>query len=280
RGRSANRAGAERNIHRDERRHPDDARLRRADGVPPARGRCAHGCDAREARRRRARRDRHGRRPDHRLPRKAAAPLRAAHGHLRLRRARSRPPARGGTVPVPRPDPAPARRGRARRGVQKRRGVVRHRHRPRAPAGGRGVRAGPRGVRLVTETELERIRAEYEARDAATAASPYRWDNPGYVAYMQLVERALLDAFRDAGVKLEGARVLDVGAGSGYFLQRLIDYGAAEGHGIDLMEERVAAGRRRYPALHLRVGNGTELPYGDGEFDLVTQFTCLSSILD
>jgi SAM-dependent methyltransferase len=131
----------------------------------------------------------------------------------------------------------------------------------------------------VTETELERIRAAYEARDAA-ATTPYRWDNPGYVTYMQLLERALLEAFHDAGVQLDGARVLDVGAGSGYFLHRLMDYGAAEGHGIDLMKDRVAEGRRRYPTLHLQVGSATELPYRDGEFDLVTQFTCLSSILD
>jgi SAM-dependent methyltransferase len=131
----------------------------------------------------------------------------------------------------------------------------------------------------VTETELERIRAAYEARDAA-ASSPYRWDNPGYVAYMQLVERALLRAFRDAGIRLEGARVLDVGAGSGYFLHRLKEYGAGECHGIDLMESRVASGRERYPALHFHVGSATELPFQDGEFDLVSQFTCLSSILD
>lgn len=131
----------------------------------------------------------------------------------------------------------------------------------------------------MTETELDRIRAAYEARDAA-ATTPYRWDNPGYVSYMQLVERELLKAFGDAGVRLDGARVLDVGAGSGYFLHRLTDYGAAEGHGIDLMKDRIIAGQRRYPTLNLQVGSATELPYADGQFDLVTQFTCLSSILD
>lgn len=131
----------------------------------------------------------------------------------------------------------------------------------------------------MTETELERIRAAYEARDA-DLTSPYRWDNPGYVAYMQIVERALLRAFRDVGVRLEGARVLDIGAGSGYFLHRLLEYGAGEAHGIDLMEERIAEGRRRYPTLDLRAGSATALPYSDSEFDLVTQFTCLSSILD
>ncbi len=97
---------------------------------------------------------------------------------------------------------------------------------------------------------------------------------------MQEVERSLLRALTDAGVPLAGARVLDVGCGSGYFLHRLREYGAGECHGIDLMENRIAEGRERYPALQLHVGSATELPFPEGEFDLVTQFTCLSSIVD
>ena len=131
----------------------------------------------------------------------------------------------------------------------------------------------------MSDAELERIRSAYRERDAAKE-TPYRWDNPGYVTYMQQVERALLRAFADAGVELAGARVLDVGCGSGYFLHRLREYGVGECHGIDLMENRIAEGRERYPALHFHVGSATELPFADGEFDLVTQFTCLSSIVD
>lgn len=130
----------------------------------------------------------------------------------------------------------------------------------------------------MTETELERIRDAYRARDAASD-NPYRWDNPAYVTHMQILERALLRAIGDAGVPLAGARVLDVGCGSGYFLHRLQEYGAGECHGIDLMENRVADGRKRYPTLTFHVGSATELPFVDGEFDFVTQFTCLSSIL-
>lgn len=129
------------------------------------------------------------------------------------------------------------------------------------------------------EVELERARAAYRARDAS-ADTPYRWDNPGYVLYVQSVERAVLRAFDDAGVELAGARVLDVGSGSGYFLHRLREYGAAECVGIDLLEERVAAARDRYPVLDLHVGDAAKLPFADGSFDLVTQFTCLSSIVD
>ena len=131
----------------------------------------------------------------------------------------------------------------------------------------------------MSDAELERIRAEYRARDER-GGQPYRWDNPGYVCYMQNVERAILWGLADAGIALHGARVLDVGCGSGYFLHRLHEYGAGECHGIDLMENRVEEGRTRYPTLKLHVGSATELPFADGEFDLVTQFTCLSSILD
>jgi SAM-dependent methyltransferase len=131
----------------------------------------------------------------------------------------------------------------------------------------------------VSEGELDRIRAAYGERDAA-ADTPYRWSNPGYVTYMQLVERALLRALDDAETPLAGARVLDVGCGAGYFLHRLSEYGAGECHGIDLLENRIDSARERYPAHEWHVGSATELPFEDGSFDLVTQFTCLSSIVD
>jgi len=131
----------------------------------------------------------------------------------------------------------------------------------------------------MSERELDRIRAAYDERDAA-AETPYRWSNPGYVTYMQLVERALLRALDDAATPLAGARVLDVGCGSGYFLHRLSEYGAGECHGIDLVANRIDSARERYPAHQWHVGSATELPFEDGSFDLVTQFTCLSSIVD
>src|SRR4029078_3439369 len=56
--------------------------------------------------------------------------------------------------------------------------------------------------------------------------------------------------------------------------------GAARPAGIDLMEDRVAQGRERYPRLELTAGDASRLPWEDGSFDLVTHFTCLSSMLD
>jgi ubiquinone/menaquinone biosynthesis C-methylase UbiE len=131
----------------------------------------------------------------------------------------------------------------------------------------------------MSEGELNRIRDAYGERDTADETL-YRWSNPGYVTYMQMVERALLRALDDAATPLAGARVLDVGCGTGYFLHRLSDFGAGECHGIDLLATRIEAAREQYPGQEWHVGSATELPFEDGSFDLVTQFTCLSSILD
>jgi SAM-dependent methyltransferase len=128
--------------------------------------------------------------------------------------------------------------------------------------------------------EVRRIEAAYAARDASDASSPYRYSNPGYALYMQLLESSLLRSLRRAPVALEGASVLDVGCGSGYFLNRLREFGAGTATGVDLIPERVETARTRYPALRFECANAAELPFADGEFDVVTQFTCLSSVLD
>lgn len=127
--------------------------------------------------------------------------------------------------------------------------------------------------------ELRRIAEVYTARDA-------RADTTGAIsdlanaAFVQQVELRLLRALRRAGTQLGQCDVLDVGCGSGYYLNRLSEFGARRTVGIDLMAERVALGKRRYPLLDLRSGSATDLPFSDGEFDIATQFTCLSSVLD
>src|SRR4051812_14820014 len=128
--------------------------------------------------------------------------------------------------------------------------------------------------------EAERIRSEYRRRDTAGGAVASPWLDPVYRLQLQELEWALLDEIRRAGAPLAGARALEVGCGSGYFLNRLLEYGAAHGAGIDLVDERIAVARERYPHLELVAGDATALPWADASFDLVTQFTCLSSVLD
>lgn len=129
-------------------------------------------------------------------------------------------------------------------------------------------------------TELDRIRRAYLARDVSTAPNPYHFLSPGYSFYMQLLEESVLDALRRAPVDLASARVLEVGCGSGYFVNRLSEFGAAASSGVDLMPGRIEAARQRYPGHQFVCADATALPFADGEFELVTQFTCFSSVLD
>jgi SAM-dependent methyltransferase len=129
-------------------------------------------------------------------------------------------------------------------------------------------------------TELDRIRAAYEARDAAAASSAYSWSSVGYRFYMQELEWSLLRELDRAGATVAGADVLEVGCGSGYFLHRMQEYGAASASGIDLMDNRIEQARARYPTLDVRAGDAAALPFAAASFDVVTQITCLSSVLD
>ena len=130
------------------------------------------------------------------------------------------------------------------------------------------------------ESELERIREAYRVRDATGQGQGPAWQSPGYAFYMQQLEWEVLDALRRADAPLVDGRVLEIGCGSGYFLHRLVEYGAAKAAGIDLVGQRIGQARARYPNLELVVGDAGDLPWDDDSFDVVTQFTCLSSVLD
>lgn len=77
-------------------------------------------------------------------------------------------------------------------------------------------------------------------------------------------------------------RALDVGCGRGNELFKFLGYGAAARNlfGVDLLGERVREARDKYSALQFSCGNAATLPYPDGAFDLVFQFTVFTSILD
>jgi SAM-dependent methyltransferase len=141
-----------------------------------------------------------------------------------------------------------------------------------------GTRPEPGGER--EDPEVSRIEAAYRLRDQASRATPYTFANPGYVFFLQLLEWSLLEALRRSPVDIDRARVLDVGCGTGYFVHRLFEFGAREATGIDLMADRVAVASDRYPDARFVCGNAAKMPFEDERFELVTQFTCLSSVLD
>lgn len=78
-------------------------------------------------------------------------------------------------------------------------------------------------------------------------------------------------ALRVAG-DVRGARVLDVGCGTGVFLRMCAERGALVS-GLDAAEGLLELAGARVPEADLRLGDLQRLPYEDGAFDLVTGFT-------
>jgi ubiquinone/menaquinone biosynthesis C-methylase UbiE len=134
------------------------------------------------------------------------------------------------------------------------------------------------------QPELDRIRRAYAARDAdpaiATRYDPLRSVN---LFRLQELDWIVASMLRKSGVvSLEGLEILEVGCGSGGMLQRLVGLGAAPARlaGIDLMDDRIAVARRRFPAADFRVGSADALPYPDSSFDIVSQMTLFSSVVE
>jgi SAM-dependent methyltransferase len=132
-------------------------------------------------------------------------------------------------------------------------------------------------------SELERIRAVYaRRRDEGLDARYTVFDRANLFRLLGL-ERDLAAALaRERLTDLAGLRALDVGCGGGWWLRTLLRWGARPEHlaGIDLLPEPVAAARGIHPDLAIAEGSAEDLPYPDESFDLVSQFTVFSSILD
>jgi ubiquinone/menaquinone biosynthesis C-methylase UbiE len=76
-----------------------------------------------------------------------------------------------------------------------------------------------------------------------------------------------------------GARVLDVGCGSGEFCRLAAERGA-EVSGIDAAEGMIEIARRLAPSADLRVGAMERLPWDADTFDVVTGFNAFQFAAD
>jgi len=131
--------------------------------------------------------------------------------------------------------------------------------------------------------EIARIRAEYARRSREIPADFYAWSRPANLFTQCQLSRDLIRSLHALGFfPLTGRSVADIGCGGGTWLLEFAqwDADASALAGIDLDEARIGKARRRLPGADLRVGSADHLPWADESFDLVTQFTLFSSILD
>lgn len=134
------------------------------------------------------------------------------------------------------------------------------------------------------DRELARLETEYIRRASCDQYTDrYSYFNEATLQRVHSLERSLLALLkRHTFAPLSEKKILDVGCGSGGFLRRFLDYGAAPENlsGIDLMIQRIEQAKHLHPGLDWRVGSAHEMPYADASFDMVMSFVVFSSILD
>ncbi|MDW7755754.1 MAG: methyltransferase domain-containing protein [Brevefilum sp.] len=131
-------------------------------------------------------------------------------------------------------------------------------------------------------SDLHRLRSEYQRR-AGLNDDRYAWFNPVYQFQMQSRERETLKLIKRCQVTLTGStKLLEIGCGEGNVLLDFIKWGLKPEHcvGIDLVPSRLAQAHNKLPECLLINANGETLPFHTATFNIITQFTAFSSVLD
>jgi SAM-dependent methyltransferase len=81
------------------------------------------------------------------------------------------------------------------------------------------------------------------------------------------------------GIVTPGARVLEIGTGTGSLLQELIRRGI-DAEGVELRQELIDQAHRFHGPLPIRRVTGTALPFTDSSFDVVVSFDVFEHIPD
>ena len=134
-------------------------------------------------------------------------------------------------------------------------------------------------------SDLDRLRTEYAKRALQQKQNDLKYSflNPPYLFEMQQRERAIIQMLaKHQRTSLSQQKILEVGCGQGGVLLDLLRLGATPQNlfGIDLLMDRLQVGQTRLPHIKTSCADGRFLPFPPDSFDLVLQFTALSSILD
>ena len=112
----------------------------------------------------------------------------------------------------------------------------------------------------------QRLREQFDLRGTGQTGLSLEYNRACYTLRGEVLERAL----KEAGVTLRGARVLDVGCGTGFFTQFYLDRGA-QVTGVDITTASVERLAARFPQARFQLADVSEdIP--PGPFDVVNSF--------
>jgi len=81
-----------------------------------------------------------------------------------------------------------------------------------------------------------------------------------------------------SSLRIDHARLLDLGCGPGWYTEKLTRFG--EVTGIDLSDEAIAVARARYPGITFIAGNLYDVPLAGGYFDVVVSQEVIDHVED
>jgi len=132
--------------------------------------------------------------------------------------------------------------------------------------------------------DLARLRDEYEDRKHRLAESDiYSLFNRANLFIVQGRQREVLTVLKKNGITdLSNLRILEMGCGGGDVLTEYLGFGAPPEnlYGVDLLFDRLQHAHHILPSSGFANADGQSLPYPSKTFDLVLQYTAISSILD
>lgn len=106
----------------------------------------------------------------------------------------------------------------------------------------------------------------------------YSYDQP---LRLRMVKKIICSLYPDG---LKGMKALDIGCGTGDFIQLLLDKGIDKVTALDISPKVVEAARRRFQyakdKVEVEVGAVQELPLDEHELDLVTSITVLQHVVE
>lgn len=120
----------------------------------------------------------------------------------------------------------------------------------------------------------------------------YQWRKKNITTWNQLTpltllmlqsrERKMIQYLNTTDLDLSQIQLLDIGCGNGNEMRRFVSYGANPSNcfGIDLVPERITEAKQISPNMNFICQNAQKTNFENCQFDLITQFTCFSSILD
>lgn len=95
-------------------------------------------------------------------------------------------------------------------------------------------------------------------------------------------DKSIVEALRRLRLDKQTWKILDVGCGAGFSLQRLLIWGLEPErlYGIDISARLIERGLRRLPALHLEQGDASAMHYATGSFEMVMESTMFVQLTD